>query len=80
MSNLVNLDYDAAHDYVDRMQKSGLNVRWNGWTIESHRPHSKAYFAKNGVYRNGKWGFVTSIHPDANGQWRVREHTTTVRS
>ena len=78
MSNLTNLDYDAAHLYVEKMQRQGKNVKWDGWNIEVHRPNPRGYFAKEGVFRNGKWGFVTSIAPDTNGMWRVREYSRPV--
>lgn len=73
---LINLDYDAAHEYVDRM---GKNVTWNGWTIEVHRPNPRGFVSPDGVYRNGRWGFLTRIAPDANGTWRVREYSKPTR-
>lgn len=80
MSNLVSLDIDAAHAYVDRMQRYGKSVSWNGWTIESFRKNPRGYFSKDGVFRDGAWGFVTSISPDNNGKWSVREFTRKPRS
>jgi hypothetical protein len=72
MATLVNLDYDQAHNYVDRMRGHRKSiVKWDGWNIEVFTPHSRAYFRNDGAYRDGKWGFVTTIEPDSNGTWRV---------
>lgn len=70
--NITHLDYAEAHTFVDESQRRGKQVYWDGWDITFFKPNDRAYFAKNGRYVNGKWGFTTVIKPDENGRWRVR--------
>ena len=71
MSNTL-LDFDQAHAFVDESQRRGKAVFWDGYDITFFKPNDRAYFAKNGRFHNGKWGFTTVVSPDNNGKWRVR--------
>lgn len=70
--NFTTLDYDQAHTYVAEAQRRGKAVSWSGYDMVFFKPNDRAYFAKNGRFMNGKWGFTTVIKPDASGTWRVR--------
>lgn len=70
--NTTILDYDEAHAFVDEGQRRGKAVFWDGWNIVFFKPNDRAYFAKNGRFVGGRWGFCTVVTPDENGRWKVR--------
>lgn len=69
---ITHLDYDQAHAFVDESQRRGKAVFWEQFNIVFFKPNDRAYFAKNGRFHNGQWGFTTVVSPDNNGTWRVR--------
>ena len=79
MSNFVYLDYDQAHDYVEREQKRGKAVYWDGWNIVSFRKNPSGFMRKDGAFRNGSWGTIRSIRPNKYGKWRVSESARRTR-
>jgi len=76
----IELDYDAAHEYVESKSGGRNKVFWEGWNIVSFRPHHRAIMTKDARFIDGKWGFVTVTSPDSNGLWRVSEYTRPSRN
>ena len=72
MNNTTLLDYDQAHSFVEESQRRGKSVFWDQWNIVFFKPNDRAFFAKNGRFVDGVWGFTTIIQPDNDGKWRVR--------
>lgn len=62
----VSIGYDSAHEIVD----ANKSLFWDGWTIIEWTKGAGAQFAKNGMYRNGMWGFANRYEPSAEG-WKV---------
>lgn len=69
MSNYTELEYDQAHAFVDNNE--GLGFHWDGWDIVKWTPNANGYSQKNGMYRNGQWGFVVRIPCTDSGTWKV---------
>lgn len=65
---MLKLDYDAVH----RFAKSYPNATWNGWVLELFKPTPAGYASKRGAFRNGAWGMLTRVTPDAQGRWKFR--------
>lgn len=69
MSQYSELNYTQAHDFVAK--NSNLGFHWNGWDIVKWTPNANGFTQKNGMYRNGQWGFAVTIPCTDNGTWRV---------
>jgi hypothetical protein len=67
-TKLLKLNYEAVHRFVDGYP----NASWNGWSLELFKADKRAWAKKNGAYRNGTWGFLTRVEPDAKGIWTFR--------
>jgi hypothetical protein len=67
----INLDYDAAHTFVDTSAKSGNDVRWDGWDMVFFTPTHYGFSNPKGAYRNGRWGMEYRVSADDNGIWKV---------
>lgn len=61
------------NDDLKKLNRSKGNsvFSWNGWTIEKFTPSGRAPFSKDGVFRNGKWGFLTRYEVNDDGTWQV---------
>ena len=64
--SLVNIDYDKAHGLVDEIK----SLYWDGWTIVDWKPFKDAFYKKNGMFRDGRWGVAKRYEPGVNG-WKV---------
>lgn len=69
MSNLTELDYDAAHNFVIKNKFRGFY--WDGWDMVKFTPNPNGYVQENGMFRNNQWGFVTKIKMTKQGTWKV---------
>ena len=69
MSNYTELDYEQAHNFVNDNADKGFY--WNGWNIVKWTPNPNGYTQKNGMFRNGRWGFFVTIPCSDNGSWKV---------
>ena len=65
------LDYDKAHNFVKKNYYQGFY--WEGYTIVKWTPSPEGYLQKNGVYRNGKWGYVIKHKVTNQGTWELNE-------
>ncbi len=65
----TELDYSAAHNFVDK--NAGQGFYWSGWDIIKWTENPNGYTQKNGMFRNGKWGFFVTIPCGPQGTWRV---------
>jgi len=62
----ITIDYDSAH----RLVTSRKNLFWEGWTIIDWTPNDEAFYKKNGMFRNGRWGIAKRYEPNGIG-WSV---------
>ena len=70
---MITLKYRNVDAFVERQQKVGNDVRWDGWDMVFFKPHRKAHRSPNGRYRNGQWGFEARVSPNQYGKWKVKE-------
>lgn len=69
MSNLTELDYDAAHNFVEKNKFRGFH--WDGWDIVKFTANPNGYVQTNGMFRKDTWGYATRIKMTDNGTWKV---------
>ena len=69
MSTYTELNYEQAHDFVNKNVNKGFY--WNGWDIVKFTENPNGFSQKNGMYRNDRWGFRVIIPCSDNGTWKV---------
>ena len=69
MRNMVEMNYDQAHTFVEENKKMGFF--WDGWTIVKWSPGHNGYLEVNGMYRRGKWGFASRYKITNQGTWKI---------
>lgn len=71
---MIALTIDKVDAFVAKLQRKGVDVRWDGWTMVFHRP-TKAAHRTNPESRYSRrteeWGFETKVSPDEQGKWLV---------
>lgn len=68
---MINLDIRKVHSFVSKQQHLGNDVRWDGWDIVFFRPVEHAIYSKDGVFRNGVWGFDNRVIVNSEGIWSI---------
>lgn len=69
---MLTLGIKKVNKFVDEQRKLGNDVRWDGWTLVFFRPSPLAiYNGKDGVYRNGEWGFDNRVEVNDKGLWEI---------
>jgi hypothetical protein len=71
MKNLVELNYEQAHKFVENNKTLGFF--WDGWDIIKWTENENGFSQKNGLFRNNKWGHAMRIPFTDNGTWKVLE-------
>ena len=69
MKNMTELNWKVAHKFVDKRKKEGFF--WDGWTIVKWSPGHNGYTEINGMFKNGKWGYVNRYQLTNKGTWWV---------
>lgn len=69
-----------AERFVTEQQARGNDVRWDGWTMVFFRAADFARKDKNGVFRNGTWGFDNRVEPNTDGVWEVEYRNVAKRA
>jgi len=67
----VLINHKDIDGLVTRLQHKGLDVFWDGWTLQIFSPNPAAYTKTNGSFRNGTWGFTRRIRVRNDGRWAV---------
>lgn len=60
-----------AEKFVDQQKARGNDVRWDGWDIVFFREAPQAVYSKDGVFRNGTYGFDNRVVVTERGTWEV---------
>ena len=60
-----------AEKFVAKQQGLGNDVRWDGWDIVFFREAPQAVYSKEGVFRNGTYGFDNRVTVNSQGTWEV---------
>ena len=70
MSKIV-LNYQQAHDFVEKNKSNGFF--WDGYTIVKWSPSNNGFMQKNGMFKDGKWGFASRYNFNTKGLWELSE-------
>jgi hypothetical protein len=69
---MLTLGIRKIEAFVKSQQELGNNVRWNNYTLEFFRPAEQAiYNAKDGVFRDGQWGYLNKVEVNSKGLWEI---------
>jgi hypothetical protein len=80
---VITLTHDKVDNFVEKQVRLGNDVRWDGWDMIFFSPSPKGSYIPNGVhrefpsiltggeFRNGEWGYKTTVTPGSDGKWRV---------
>lgn len=60
-----------AEKFVNRQQRLGNDVRWDGWDMVFFREAPQAVYSTDGVIRNGKYGFDNRSEVTGEGTWEI---------
>lgn len=60
-----------AEQFVGKQQALGNDVRWDGWDMVFFREAPQAVYSKQGVFRNGVYGFDNRVIVNEQGIWEV---------
>ena len=71
MSNIVELNYAQAHEFVEKNKNKGFY--WDGYTIVKFSPSKNGFTSKDGLYRNGQWGYSVRYNLKDNGTWEISD-------
>jgi len=69
MKNMVELNYNQAHKFVENNKKTGFF--WNGYTIVKWTPGHNGWRDPNGMFKNNKWGYVNNYKLTDQGTWWI---------
>ena len=69
VSTHTELNYDQAHTFVSENSSKGFF--WDGWDIVKFTVNPNGYTQKNGMFKNGTWGFAVKLKVQDSGTWRV---------
>lgn len=68
---MIALTIDKVDNFVEKAQRKGVNVRWDGWTMVFFREDRRALRNPEGRRQGDKWGFETRVSPNEQGKWMV---------
>jgi len=77
--SVVELDYDAAHQFVDAKRR-GMEIYWKGWDMIVFKPTPFGFSNEKGAYRSGRWGMQYTVPVGDDGKWRVPAKDVHVRN
>ncbi len=67
----LGINLKRSDEFVKNQQNHGVDIRWDGWEMIFFREYPTAVFSKDGVFRNGKWGYEQRVSPNVKGVWEV---------
>ena len=69
MSNIVELNYAQAHEFVEKNKNNGFY--WDGYTIVKWSPGHNGFTQTNGLFKKGKWGYANKFMLSSRGTWKL---------
>lgn len=75
---MIALTEDKVDNFVAKLQRKGVNVRWDGWKIVFFKPSKRALRDPKGVRNGSEWGFERVVAPNSQGKWLVDYSLTRV--
>lgn len=73
---MIALTVDKADSFVARLQRKGVNVRWDGWKMIFFKADKRAPRDPAGRRLGTEWGFETVVSPNEQGEWLVNYRLT----
>jgi hypothetical protein len=68
---MIALTIDNVDGFVTKLQRKGIDVRWDGWDMVFFNENKGALRNPAGRRLGNRWGFETTVSPDAQGQWLI---------
>lgn len=68
---MIALTVDKADQFVAKLQRKGVKVRWDGWKMVFFKPDTRAERNPSGRRLGSEWGFETVVPPNEQGKWLV---------
>jgi hypothetical protein len=70
---MIALTEDKADSFVAKLQRKGVNVRWDGWKMIFFKADKRALRNPEGRFNTvaNEWGFETTVSPNEQGVWLV---------
>lgn len=68
---MIALTIDKIDGFVAKLQRKGIDVLWDGWTMVFFKEDRRALRSPKGRRRGTRWGFETRVSPNEQGQWLV---------
>lgn len=69
---MITLSFDKVDNFVARLQRKGVKVRWEGWNMIFFKELDNPDLRNRSLRRLGvEWGLETVVSPDATGKWQV---------
>lgn len=75
---MIALNVNRVDGFVAKLQRKGVNVRWDGWDMVFFKADRRALRSPKGRRNGEQWGFETRIYPNAKGVWLVNPNLTRV--
>ena len=68
---MIALTIDKVDNFVAKMQRKGIKVRWDGWDMVFFKADRRALRNPSGRRDGNEWGFETVVSPNKQGKWLV---------
>lgn len=73
---MIALTFNRVDNFVTKLQRKGVKVRWEGWNMVFFKPDNRALRSPNGKRWDNEWGFETVVSPNDEGRWLVNYRLT----
>jgi len=77
---MIALNDKRVDGFVAKLQRKGINVKWDGWTMVFFKEDRRALRSAKGRRQGDLWGFETRIRPNNKGLWLVNPALTRVEN
>lgn len=71
---MITLTFNKVDSFVAKLQRKGIDVRWNGWDMVFFKEDRYAMSSPRGKRRGERWGYETVVSPNSAGKWMVGYH------
>lgn len=68
---MIALSINRVDGFVAKLQRKGINVRWDGWDMVFFNKHRRAHHHPKGRRNGDEWGFEVRVSPNSHGKWLV---------
>lgn len=68
---MITLTFNKVDSFVAKLQRKGIQVRWDGWDMVFFKSDRRALRNKSGKRWDSEWGFETRVSPNSQGKWLI---------